>query len=85
MSMKSTAFMYIFLICVHFMWIYNSIIYLSGKVESNPESKPISSQNLTMGHWNLRRMTTYSLIKIFLLKAYLSIHKIEILYIRNIT
>ena len=62
-SMKSTVFIHIFLFCVHFTWIYDSIIYLSGDVERNPERKSNLSQNIAMDHWNLNSITARSFIK----------------------
>ena len=55
-SMKSTVFRLMFLFCVHFKWICNSIIYLSEDVERNPEPSPNFTQNITIGHWNLNSM-----------------------------
>ena len=51
------------------IWLYNSIIDLSGDIEKNPGTRPISSQNFSICHWNLNSITAHSYVKISLLKA----------------
>ena len=76
--MKSAIFIYVFLFCVHFTGIYDSIRYLSGDMERNPVTRPNSSQNVAIDHGNLNSMTTNSFIKISLLKAYLSFNIFDV-------
>ena len=58
--------------------------YLSGYIESNAEPWPNSSQNFSICHWNLNSITVRSYVKILLLKAYLSIHKFDIVSLSEI-
>ena len=56
--------------------LYTCIIDLSGDIEKNPGPCPSSSQKFSISYWNLNSITAH--VKIFLLKAYLSIHKFDI-------
>ena len=70
-------FICIFYGSIH-IWLYTRIIDLSGDIEKNPGPRPSSSQNFSICHWNLNSITAHSYVKISLLKAYLSIHKFDI-------
>ena len=56
----------------------HSLIDLSGDIEKNPGPRHSSSQNFSISHWNLNSITAHSYVKISILKAYLSIHKFDI-------
>ena len=53
-------------------------LILSNDTEVNPGPKLDSSQNFTICHWNLNSIALHNFSKINLLKAYLTIHKIDI-------
>ena len=59
------------------IWLYTCIIDLSGDIEKNPGPRPSSSQKFPICYWNLNSITAHSYVKIFLLKAYLSISEIN--------
>ena len=54
------------------------LVNLSGDVEKNPGPKSYSAQYLTIIHWNLNSIAAHSFTKIARLKAYLSVHKMDI-------
>ena len=51
---------------------------LSGDVEKNPGPKSYYAQYLTICKWNLNSITAHNFTKLALLKAYLSVHKMDI-------
>ena len=52
--------------------------YISGDAEKNPDPKSYSAQYLKICHWNVNYIAAHNFIKIALLKAYLSVHKMVI-------
>ena len=52
---------------------------LCGDVEINPGPKTISQQGFSVCHWNLNSIFAHYFVKIFLLKAYVAIHKFDII------
>ena len=59
----------------------SALIKISGDVEENPGPKRYSAQYLTICHWNLNSIAAHNFIKVALLKAYLSVHEMDITYI----
>ena len=51
---------------------------LSGDVELNPGPKNNFSECLPVCHWNLNSILSHDYSKLFLLKAYISVHKFDI-------
>ena len=70
-------FISIFYGSIH-IWLNTCMTDLSGDIESNPGHWHNYSQNFSICHWNLNSITVRSYVKISLLKAYLSIHKFNI-------
>ena len=70
-------FICIFYGSIH-IWLYTRTIDLSGDIEKNPGASPSFSQNFSICHWNLNSITAHSHVKISFLKAYLSVHKFDI-------
>ena len=52
---------------------------LCGDVEINPGPKTMSQQGFSICHWNLNSIIAHNFAKIFLLKAYVAIHKFDII------
>ena len=48
-------------------------------VELNPGPKRASTRNISICHWNLNSISAHNYIKLFLRKAYISIHKFDII------
>ena len=57
------------------------LIMLCSGVEINPGPKAISQQGFSVCHWNLDSIFAHDFAKIFLLKAYVAIHKFDIIYL----
>ena len=55
------------------------LIMLCGDVEINPGPKAISQLGFSVCHWNLNSIIAHNFAKIFLLKAYVAIHKFDII------
>ena len=60
-------------------WLYSLLILLSADVELNPGPKRASTSNISICHWNLNSISAHNYIKLFLLKAYIAIHKFDII------
>ena len=60
-------------------WLYSLIILFSADVELNPGPKGVSTSNISMCHWNLNSISAHNYIKLSLLKAYIAIHKFDII------
>ena len=59
-------------------WLYSLLILLSADIERNPGPKRASTRNISICHWNLNSISAHSYVKLFLLKAYIAIHKFDI-------
>ena len=64
--------------CLYHIWLHIHLVNLSGDVEKNLDPKSYTAQYLTISHWNLNSLAAHDFIKIALLKAYLLIHKMDI-------
>ena len=62
-----------------YFWYLQTILILSGDIETNPGPTIDNSQYLTICHWNLDSITTDNFIKFPLLEAYISTHKFDII------
>ena len=58
--------------------MYSLLILLSTDVELNPGPKRASTSNISICHWNLNSISAHNYTKLFLLKAYIVVHKFEI-------
>ena len=64
------------LLYVHYVWLY----FLScGDIEENPGPKCNSCDCLSICHWNLNSICAHNFIKLSLLRAYISINKIDVM------
>ena len=55
------------------------MITFSGDVELNPGPKRKAAQTLSMCHWNLNSICAHNFAKLSLLRAYVSVHKFDII------
>ena len=60
-------------------WLYIFLITLSGDVELNPGPKREATQTLSICHWNLNSIYAHNFAKLSLSRAYVSIHKFDII------
>ena len=61
------------------VWLCSCLIILSGDVEVNPGPKNSVSECLSICDWNLNSILAHDYSKLFLLKAYISVHKFDII------
>ena len=61
------------------MWLYSLAIKCSGDIKENPGQKPNSCEYLSICYWNLNSISAHNFIKLSLLRAYISINKIDII------
>ena len=59
-------------------WLYSLLILLSTDVKLNPRPKSASTSNISICHLNLN-ISAYNYTKLFLVKAYIAIHKFDII------
>ena len=62
-------------------WFYSLLLLLSGDVQLNPGAKRNSSNAFAICQWNLNSISVHSYAKVYLLKAYIAIHKFYIICI----
>ena len=61
------------------LWLCSCLIILSGDVEVNLGPKNSASECLSICHWNLNSILAHDYSKLCLLKAYISVHKYDII------
>ena len=80
---KKTTFIWTlfspFVSCNLLCWLYILLITRSGDVELNPGPKRKASQTLSICHWNLNSICVHNFAKSSLLRAYVSVHKFDII------
>ena len=60
------------------LWLYSFLITLSGDVETNSGPKRNFKETFSFCHWSLNSISSHY-VKMFLLKAYITVHKFDIL------
>ena len=68
-----------FVTCNLLCWLYILLIILSGDVELNPGPKLKAVQTLSVCYWNLNSICAHNFTKLPLLRAYVSVHKFDII------
>ena len=77
--MTALAFLF-FAVFLNRSWLFIRLIKISGNVEENPGPKRYSARYLTICHWNLNSIAANKFIKVALLKVYVSVHEMGIIY-----
>ena len=62
-------------------WFYSLLLLLSVHVELNPGPKLRPNNAFSICHWNLNSISAHNYAKVLLLKAYIAIHKFDIICI----
>ena len=62
-------------------WLYSVLLLSGGDVEHNPGPKQSCINTFSICHWNLSSLSAHNYAKIFLLKAYIAIHRFDIICI----
>ena len=70
---------YTFVSCNQLCWLYILLITLSRYVELNPGPKRNAAQTLSISHCNFNNRRAHNFAKLHLLRAYLSVHKFDII------
>ena len=75
--------LYIFMTVVYlrYIWLCSILVKLRGYVEENPGPKPMPCQSFSVCHWNVNRVSAHNFRKVSLLRAYISIHKFDVICI----
>ena len=60
------------------IWLYTLVISLSGVVEVNPGPRAKATNIFSVCHWSLDSLSAHIYSKVSLLKAYLTVHKFDI-------
>ena len=63
------------------LWLYVILITLRGDFETTPGPKRNSTETFSFCHWNLNSICSPDYVKMFLLKAYITVHKFDIICI----
>ena len=61
-----------------FVSFFSRKLLLSGDIETNPGPRRNLSNHFTICHWNLNSISAHNFAKVQLLKAYLAVHKFDI-------
>ena len=61
--------------------LYSLLLMLSGDVEINPEPLSNCKEHFSICHWNLNSISAHDYSKLLLLKAYIILHKFDIIYL----
>ena len=64
-------------------WVYSILISLSGDVQLNPGPKNKFDVSFSIRHWNLYSIAAHNYAKVFLLKAYITVYKFDIICISD--
>ena len=75
--------LYIFMTVLYlrYIWLYRILVKLRGDVEENPGPKPKPCQSFSICHWNVNSVSAHNFSKVSLLRAYISIHKFDVICI----
>ena len=81
-SIKRLLISFIITISIHSilpLWFYSILRTLSGDAETNPGPKRNPTETFSFCHWNLNSISSHNYVKISLLKAYITVHKFDII------
>ena len=81
-GVKFSAFAVLYVVCIYLLsvkWLYKIfLILLSGHVEINPGPRRNTHETFSICHWNLNSVLAYNYNKLFLLRAYIAVHKFDV-------
>ena len=82
-GVKFSAFAMLYVVCIYLLsvkWLYKIfLILLSGDVEINPGPRRNTDETFSICHWNLNSLLAYSYSKLFLPRAYIAVHKFDVI------
>ena len=72
-----------YVVCIYLVsvkWLYKIfLILLSGDVEINPRQRRNTDETFSICHWNLNSLLAHNYNKLFLLRAYVAVHKFDVI------
>ena len=68
-------------LCISYIWLFSILIKLSGDVEENLGPKPNSCRSFSICQWNINSVSAHNFSEVFLLIAYISVHKFDVICI----
>ena len=72
-----------YVVCIYLLsvkWLYKIfLILLSGDVEINPGPRRNTDKTFLISHWNLNSLLANNYNKLFLLRAYIAVHKFDVI------
>ena len=77
-TLTALSFLY-FTFFVYYPWLFIRLTKIIGDLEENPGPKCYSAQYLAICHGNLNSIAARNFIKVAILKAYLSVHEMDII------
>ena len=57
---------------------------MSGDVKINPGPRHNTDETFSICHWNLNSILAYNYNKLFLLRAYIAVHKCDVIFLSEI-
>ena len=63
----------------NYLWFMGNLLLLCGNVELIPGPNQNTAKKLAICHWNLNDIAAHNFVKLVLLKAYISVHKFDII------
>ena len=82
-GVKFSAFAKFYVVCIYLFsvkWLYKIfLILLSGDVEINPGSRCNTDETFSICHWTLSSLLAYNYNKLFLLRAYSTVYKFDVI------
>ena len=66
---------------LRYIWLSSILIKLGFDVEENLDPRPRLCQSLSICHWNVNSVSAHNFSKVFLLRAYISTHKFDVIRI----
>ena len=71
------------ILLIPFVFFHNLLVSLSGDVEVNPGPNRKPNKALSAKHCNLNNIFTHNFAKLHLLKAYVTVHKLDIIHLSD--
>ena len=83
-----STFTMLYVVCICLLsveWLHKMfLILLSGDVEFNPGPRRSTSETFSICHWSLNSLPACNYNKLFLLRAYIEVHKFNVICLSDI-
>ena len=67
------------ILLIPFVFFFSLLVSLSGDAEVNPGPNRKPNEVISICHWNLSSISAHNLAKLHILKAYVTVHKFDII------